>query len=626
MRWLSFVFAVFGVLFIARFAGAQQPQVQVQVNATVETDRVELGDTLAYTLQISVQGRTSPSDPKPGSTSGFSVVGAGSSPMQMRMNMNGTPSEMNSLTTTWTLRAEKVGTFTLGPASGSVAGTRYSARPQRVTVVPRGQGGGQRQRGGGRGNAITIDPFGGSFGSLRGLLGMDDEPPQETLRPTGDPKLALDAPRGATAFLHATIDKTRAVVGEQVTLNVYLYLDPYSNPGRASDVHEANANDFVKRSLIDDQANAPDVGTAVVGGRVWSVKLIRKSALFPLRSGKLTIDPMSISFPQGGLGVRESEKLTVDVSDPPVAGRPPGYALGDVGDFSMQATVTPRAIEQGGAIGVSIELRGTGNLPSQLPMPVVPGVEWLEPTTREKVGAVSNDRFGGTRTFEYVVRLHNDGAIDLGEVRLPFYDADKRTYGVARASLGIVNVAKGETHDAGVEQAEPLLANMPKPRTALEKRASTSYLTDSPLYWAALFGSPLACVLAIALGRSVRKMRERRAEAAPSPERIAKARRAEAKASCAGDDAKAAVGSVARAMEASVLAATGVNLRGSSRGAAKSELEEAGVDETSAIEALDILRACEDARFSPEGVSMTDARELWARAEKVLSSIEGGRS
>ena len=207
-----------------------------------------------------------------------------------------------------------------------------------------------------------------------------------------------------------------------MTLTVYLYEDPYQHQGRPADVHEANALDFLKRSLLEDETRAVGVGIAKVGGRAWNVKLVRKSALFPLKAGRLVIDPMSLTLPRARVGLRESERLTVDVSEPPVKGRPPGYQLGDVGDFAMTATVNPRTLVQDGAVGVTLELRGTGNLPSKLPLPTIPGVEWLEPQMNEKLGGQAEDRFGGTRTFAYVVRFYKPGTIDLGEVRLSFYD------------------------------------------------------------------------------------------------------------------------------------------------------------------------------------------------------------
>lgn len=610
-------------LFMIAFVATARPAraADAELHAAVDRSTVEVGDTVTYTLQVTVSGDAAISDAKPGPTPGFSRESVSQAPMHMRSIVNGTISETTTLVTSWTLRATKTGTFTLGPPWASINARPHAASGVRVTVVPRGHGAPPPR-------PTPVDPFGGSpFDPWKGLLDFGDEPRERTpQQATADPKLSLDVERAPVAFLHATIDKTHAVVGEQVTLTVYLYEDPYARQGQPSDVHEPTATNFVKRSLLEDETRAVGVGTANVGGRLWSVKLVRKNALFPLKAGRLEIEPMSLTLPRARVGLRESERLSVDVSEPPIAGRPPGYAVGDVGELSLSSTVSPRTITQDGALGVTIELRGTGNLPAQLPLPTVPGVEWLEPQVTEKLGAQGGDRFGGTKTFAYVVRVHKAGAVDLGEVRLPYYDPNRHAYAVARASLGIVDVAPGGAgHDAGAEQAEAILAGLPAPRRALESPKPPATLADRPLAWAFLFGSPLACVLAVGAHGLVRRARDRRAAAAPSRDEIAKKRRAEADRACKGDDGKAALGAVARAIEASVLDATGVNARGVAGDALARELEDAGVGKDDARAIVEVLRACEDARFSPEDVPASVARDAWDRAKKALAAVGRAR-
>jgi hypothetical protein len=619
--WLSALFALFafGLVFSAtRTAHAQQ----VELTASVDRDTVEVGDTLTYIQQVMSHNGPVPTDPKPGATPGFTAQGVSSAPVHMRMNMNGALDDVNGLITSWTLRADKAGTFVLGPTRITLGPARRNTPLVRVRVVERGQGG-SRPR-----TRPPVDPFGGAspLDPFKSLFDFgDDDPRPQPSPPSADPKLGMDTARAPVAFLHATIDKPNAVVGEQVTLAVYLYEDPYARQGRPGDVHEATANEFVKRSLMDDESRAVGVGTALVGGKLWNVKLIRKNALFPLKTGHLAIEPMSLTLPQARVGLRASETLFVDVAEPPIAGRPAGYAVGDVGDMALQASVVPRAIARDGAIGVTVELRGTGNLPAQLAAPVVPGVEWLEPTLRDKLGQAAGDRFGGTRTFSYVVRVHKEGAIDLGEVRLPYYDPDKRAYAVARATIGIVNVAAGPGHDAGVDEPEVVLAGMPKERRVLEGARAQSYVTERPVYWAALVGSPLACALALGAQGLVGRWRERRAAASPSATHIAKRRRGEAEEACRGTDGKAAMGAIARAVETDVLAKVGVNLRGAAGATGKTELEDAGVSAAKAESVVGILRRCEDARFSPDGVEIEAARETWASAKDALDGLDAAR-
>ena len=86
----------------------------------------------------------------------------------------------------------------------------------------------------------------------------------------------------------------------------------------------------------------------------WRAQPIFKVALFPLRAGELEVGPMRVTIKstlRGARtqGARESEALRIHVTDPPIATRPPGYEVGDVGRFALTATVEPRTAEVGGA-------------------------------------------------------------------------------------------------------------------------------------------------------------------------------------------------------------------------------------------------------------------------------------
>ncbi len=75
--------------------------------------------------------------------------------------VNGTMSTQRGLTIVWTLRAQKLGTFTIGPPKVTIGGQRYQGQSLSVRVVPAGQAPPRQvpQRN-------TFDPFGGLFGQL----------------------------------------------------------------------------------------------------------------------------------------------------------------------------------------------------------------------------------------------------------------------------------------------------------------------------------------------------------------------------------------------------------------------------------------------------------------------------
>ncbi|HEU0317027.1 MAG TPA: BatD family protein, partial [Solirubrobacteraceae bacterium] len=434
-----------------------------------------------------------------------------------RVNIGGNRGGRFSLTVDWALQATRVGVFTIGPPSVIVGGSRFAARALTIRVVPAGQGPHpppQQQQ------QQQQTPFGFSpFDPWRGLFpGIDHPPPDEPAEPPTvnvDPKLALDAARGNFYFLHATVDAQNAVVGQQVTYSVYEYIDigagvPIEVDG--SDVHDPTAADFVKHPLLRDDQDAIFVGFGSVGGHTWKVNLVRRWALFPIHAGDLAIGPMSVSLvrPRSAAGSkRATEAMRIHVTEPPGAGRPPGYALGDVGKYTLSAQVTPREVDQGGAVGVHLELAGTGNVPSALPVPAREGVEWLAPEEHDQLGATNQGTFGGKRSFDYVVRLHKAGQVDLGEVALPYWDPDLRRYDVARANLGKVSVRASATSPAASAQAQDeVLAGLPRARGALEgTRPDQAHLDDRPAVWIALVAAwPVLLGLGIAGRSGARKL------------------------------------------------------------------------------------------------------------------------
>ncbi len=599
------------LFFVARGAAAAPPELRTQISA----DTVGVGDVIQLQLQaMVVAGSPQPADPRPGNTTGFSLRGTSIGSSAQTSLQGGVRVDKFGVTATWNLRADRPGTFTIGPPTVSVGGKRFAGQPARIVVVPAGQAP-QRRQGG------PVDPFDiwKQLAGGRDPFGDEDDP---TRTPT-DTKLTLDAPRGQIAFLHATIDKPKVTVGEQVTLSVFLYVDRTQNEPEFNDVHEATAGEFLKRSLLDNDAQARFLGDAMVGGRAYHVKLIRKSALFPLKTGTLDIGPMTLSLARARGDVkRESEPLRVLVTEPPLAGRPAGYAVGDVGRFELKTEVTPREVERGAAVGVTIDLQGTGNLPAQLAVPTRAGVEWLTPETREKLGATNGtDRFGGTRTFSYVVRMQAAGDVDLGEIQLPYWDPDARKYGTARGRLGTVHVT-GTSAPAAADAPIDPLPGMPDVRAQLAgARPAVRRLNDSPLYWLGLFVAPLAYPAFAGARAAARTLRTRRAARAEDPRTEMDARVAEAEAKSRAGDAKALDLATARALDASASACVHVSLRGTTEGAAEDALAKAGLgaDDARALAAL--YRTCQAARFSPEDIPVAEAKARWSQARALLKAL-----
>jgi hypothetical protein len=623
--WASVAALSLGAMLLgAPFARAQAaPQMQVGV----DQDTVGVGSILH--MQLTAQSAdAAPDDPKPGATPGFLVTGQSASPSQTHMIINGARSDRYGLTVDWALQAQRTGSFTLGPPSVVIGGVRYSSRALTVKVVPAGQAPPPRQQ-------QPQSPFGFSpFDPWKNLFPPGFDQPDQQLPPqappvTVDPRLGMDVPRGAVFFLHAAVDKTSAVVGEQVTFSVYAYIDATATVAEIddSDNHDPSVADFVKHPLAREDQEPAFVGYASIGGNLWKVKLMRRWALFPLRAGDLEIGPMNMTLarPRSAAGKRNTETLRVHVTEPPIVGRPPGYAIGDVGHFNVSAVVSPRETDEGGAVGVHVELSGTGNVPSTITPPARAGLEWLVPEVHEELGPVGHDAFGGKRTFDFVVRVRKAGDVDLGEIALPFWNPEQKRYEIARAALGAVHARPSSVAAAGGAGADhdEALPGLPPARDSLEgERPRRAHLSDSPWFWALGVGAwPLAFGVAVAGSSVARRARDRWRVRRTSPAANLKERVAAASRACGGNDARTADAAIARALEAATIAHAGISVRGAIGDEVVERLESAGVSRDAAASVAELLRECETARFAPDTADVIAARDRWVRAQGAIRQL-----
>lgn len=602
---------------LSHLAAAQaQPRLETQIS----TQTVEVGQTLR--VQLSATGAEQADSPRLEVPQGFVVDGPSVGTSQQVSIVNGSVSRTVGLTATWQLTATKVGEFTVGPASVNSSQGRVSGQRVRVRVVPPGQGP-QAPRRSPR-SPFDLDPFPGLGRTGRSLFddvfGIGDPQTQ----PQAPAEYQIESAPDDIAFLRASVDKKRVVVGEQVTLKIY----GYGGRGRfnENDPSEPRRPNFYSFPIVERSGREP-LYVTTVGERVFHVAKLRELALFPLKAGRQEIGPMTIKFYGSGYVTRlspeglerKSPVVSVEVVDPPVQGRPNGYRIGDVGNYRLEVVVAPNAIEAGGSVSVTATLKGIGNLPTQLLTPDQHGVEWLTPSITDHVQVLKDGRVGGSRTFTYVVRLTKVGRVSLGELTLPFYNPAAAQYSVARAALGQIEVKPSSRPAAEQTKEREKLSALAKVHPSQgQYNATTTHIADQPWYWFLIAGSPLS-VLMVQAGQSlVQRVRKRRRGATDSLEKKSKAALDAAAAAARKDDAEAAIAHIERALFLGIEASCGLRARALLKEQLGEALTAAGLaeDQAGALEAL--LRDTESLRFGGANLSLS---ELLQRASKLLKSL-----
>ena len=573
------------------------------VRARVSPQVVELGDTFTLTVEATTDEDTRVSSPAPGKTKPFKLVGrSAATELNQVTVVNGQMERRTGISASYRLQATKEGIFTIGPASADIGGIVSKSALIKVKVVKAGQG-----------PKRSSDPFFNFFGDDDPFGSLRPTQPEE--KPAADPSLALSKADAPYLFYRFNAPKLKVVVGELVSAPLYEYEDLNAPRMVPEEITDPKASDFVIRAF---DAKTKDLGITRVGQEPWKVALVRRWVLAPLRAGRATISSFRVRLLIGGQqAVRDTGPLVIEVTEPPIKGRPPGYELGVVGQFVLSAQVAPRAIDQGGVVTLSIELSGTGNLPAKLTMPSQSGIEFSDPEMKDDLKLDDKGRFGGTRRFTYAVRIARAGQVALGKVALPFFDAIDASYKNAEVDLGNVDV-KGAAVASGLAQESPSkLASLPEPRAALEGGASRQ--GGSLLGFGALaFSGPGVLGLVGLFVRVRRWSRERRPRSDLPAGRLA--------AALSSLDAAKAVPSLAdaaitRVVEAAIELHLGIHVRGLSSDAMRADLEEAGAPSAIVTDAVALVRASEAARFSPGKASAEDQKGRIERAEHLASAL-----
>src|SRR6185436_8638393 len=171
-------------------------------------------------------------------------------------------------------------------------------------------------------------------------------------------------------FLVAEADKREAWAGEQVVVTWYLYNGATVENWQIVGVPKLT--DFWSEEIDSRSSEAERV---YVGDRLMQRAILRRVALYPLRSGTLQVGGMSVEasvmerLRGGPFAVFEGNVVEVTFTSAPIAidvkPLPPGPPVAAVGEAML--TCTPPKQNNGGPVVVEATLRGNGNLRGATP-------------------------------------------------------------------------------------------------------------------------------------------------------------------------------------------------------------------------------------------------------------------
>jgi len=609
----------------ARSAHAEPPRFLIEV----EQNQVAVGEPFVVQVNLSISN-DEVSDYRPPEFKGLRILQAARAPNQSTQMQLGAAGMIVEATYSWRYQvaATRPGTVSIGPARIKVNGQEFRSS---VATISAGTGGGAATSG-------APPP-----------LGAPNAPPATAAGAPGtaaDPSGAVppEAAQGAS-FIRLVTDKTRAYVGEAIGATWFLYM---SQPRDKYDtVVEPRMEGFWTEDVTTPSRRGSLVLTQeMMGGRPYQVGAILKKAIFPLKEGHLGITPMEANLSRMdffGSGVTEhvrSASTTIEVAPLPVAGRPPGFDLANIGKFTLAARVDRNDVGVGDAVTLTVEIAGRGNL-RKVGLPTLPklaGWKVYEP----RVTTVIDPSTGvtGTKSAEILLLPERAGSVEVPPFGLAFFDPDAEHYARAvapgftlRAIGGGGATATGSPAGAAAPaageeaHAENVIADDIRPiRTrGLGRQIGTRLVHTRGFGW--LLGLP-PLLLGLALA-GVRAQERRLADTEGRRQRLGRQRARGHLSAAEGHRRRHEAAPFFAELERVVYVALEARLGRSARGLSTEELRAAlgasGVPPEVSGRLVETLETCDRARFAPGTLGDPDSLMdgLLRQASGLLDALGG---
>ncbi len=566
---------------------------QVKFEAKVSKQKLGVNERLRIDFEMNKDGDNF----NPPSFTNFSVVGG---PNQSVSNswINGVRSYKK--TYSYFLAPKKRGSFTIPQATITIDGETYKTLPIKIEVT------------------AAVDK----------------------------PKDPNDANYIASENIHlvAEVSKTNPYLNEAITVVYKLYVSPTIAVDNWNEMDSPRYNDFWSQN-ISTQGQKVQNGT--FNGKDYRFLILRKAVLYPQKTGKLNIEPLTLDIALrvpsnrrdifGSLLMTRVNKTvsagnkTINVKPLPEAGKPVDFA-GAVGDFSLDVSTSKKVLDASESFQVQVAVKGKGNLKLfKLPKISLPSsLEVYEPEHKENVKTTTSGMRGNT-SDSYTVVPQYKGKYPIPSISFSYFDLKTESYKRLSSNEIIIDVLNGPTN-ADATTASNNNTNNVKQRVVLNNdqfafiktttdfiSTKQAYFFKTSLFWSLLFLPFLAIPLAIVIrnkkasrdadvyGNKIRKA-----------DRLAKKYLSHAKKSLGKKEAFYIA--LEKALHNYLKARLHIETNDLSKDRISSLLKEKQVNASVIQDFINIVESCELARYTP--IDIVTMQEDYDKAAKTISLID----
>ena len=531
----------------------------------------------------------------PPSFEGFKVVGGPSQSIK-NYSINGKRSFSKSYS--YFLSPTKRGVFTIGQSSIEINGESYKTAPLKITVT----------------TAVDI------------------------------PKDPNDPNYIASENIHlvAEVSTTNPYLNEPVSVVYKLYVAENTGVRNWSELDSPRYNDFWSQNI---DVKGQNVREGKYKGEDYRYAVLKKTVLYPQKTGKLNIEPLtldvSVEVPSKrrdifGRSITTTANLTVtagkrtiNVKPLPSAGRPKDFS-GAVGRFDFSLSSSKKKLEVTEAFNLKLMVSGNGNLKLfELPKPKLPSaLEVYEPEHSEKV-STNLSGMKGSITDTYTIVPNDQGRYPIPEVSFSYFDLKSEAYKTIKSNELVVSVigSSGVTPTDDSNTKEVQKTNVTalskqffsfKSNANLEPVAQKAYYNTKLFWW--LFLGPLLLIPLLII--FTRKQEKRAMDVAGN-----KTRRTNKLARKYFGSAKKAIGekeafyvALERALHNYLKSRLKIETSELSKEKIALLLEKRGVDQLYVQSFLNIIESCELARYTP--LQASDMTRAYKKSVEIINTLD----
>ena len=269
-------------------------------------------------------------------------------------------------------------------------------------------------------------------------------------------QMTVDDIADENLHLVAEVSKSRPYLNEAISVVYKLYVSPRINVSNFRPLDNPKYNNFWSQEMPFNKYN---IQNGTYQGQSYRYVILKRVVLYPQKSGKLEIEPLSLDVTLevptdrrdffGGRIYTQTNKTvsagrrTINVKPLPADGKPADFS-GAVGDFDFVVTTSKKDLKAAESLQAKVKVKGKGNLKLfQLPEPNFPSaLEVYEPEFDEKVKTTISGMQGEVSNSYTIVPSYK-GKYPMPSINFSYFNPESGKYRSISSEEIMINVLDG---------------------------------------------------------------------------------------------------------------------------------------------------------------------------------------